>query len=59
MKMIRWIQNVAAVAAMIVVLTMTDKLEITFEEACTAGVLIALVIAMLLGRALEEEKGAK
>ncbi len=58
MKTIRWIQNVAAVAAMIVALNMTDKLEITFKEACTAGVLIALVIAMLLGRVLEEEKRA-
>ncbi|MDD3039639.1 hypothetical protein [Bacteroides sp.] len=59
MKTIRWIQNVAAVAGMIVALNTTDKLDITFKEACTAGVLIVLVIAMLLGRALEDEKGAE
>ena len=56
MKVIRWIQNVAAAAALIMALNLVDGLGISFRDACTAGVLLVLSLAMLLGRALEEEE---
>lgn len=56
MKVIRWIQNVAAAAALIMALNLVDGLGISFRDACTAGVLLVLSVAMLLGRALEEEE---
>lgn len=56
MKTIRWIQNVAAVAAIIVALNVSDELNITFEDACTAGILIVMAVAMLLERVLKEEE---
>lgn len=59
MKAIRWIQNVAAAAAMIVALNVADKLDVTFKDACTAGVLIVMAVAMLLERALKEERRAE
>jgi hypothetical protein len=59
MKTIRWIQNVAAVVAVIMAVGLTNKVGIAFKDACTAGVLMLLVIVMLLGRALEEEKKAE
>lgn len=59
MKTIRWIQNAAAVAAMIVALNVADDLSMTFRDACTAGVLIVMAVAMLLERALKEERRAE
>lgn len=59
MKAIKWIQNVAAVAAIIVALNVADKLDVTFKDACTAGVLIVMAVAMLLERALKEERRAE
>lgn len=59
MKAIRWIQNAAAVAAIIVALNVADKLDVTFKDACTAGVLIVMAVAMLLERALKEEGRAE
>lgn len=56
MKVIRWIQNVAATAAIIVALNLVDGLGISFKDACMAGVLLVLSVAMLLGRALKEEE---
>lgn len=56
MKVIRWIQNVAAAAAIIVALNLVDGLGISFKDACTAGVLLVLSVAMLLERALKEEE---
>lgn len=56
MKIIRWIQNVAAAAAFIVALNLVDGLGVSIKDACTAGVLLVLSVAMLLGRALEEEE---
>lgn len=56
MKVIRWIQNVAAAAAIIVALNLVDGLGISFKDACMAGVLLVLSVAMLLGRALKEEE---
>ena len=56
MKVIRWIQNLAAIAALVLALNLADGLEISFNDACTAGVLLVLSVAMLLGRALEEER---
>lgn len=56
MKAIRWIQNVAAAAAIIVALNLVDGLDISLKDACTAVVLLVLSMAMLLGRALEEEE---
>ena len=52
MKIIRWIQNVAAAAAF----NLVDGLGVSIKDACTAGVLLVLSVAMLLGRALEEEE---
>lgn len=59
MKTIRWIQNVAAAVALIMALGLVDELEVSFKDACTAGVLVALAMAMLLGRALKEERRAE
>lgn len=59
MKAIRWIQNVAAGAAMIMAVSLADGVGMTFKDACTAGVLVILAVAMLLERALEEERRAE
>ena len=56
MKAIRWIQNVAAVVAIAMAVSLADGIGITFKEACTAGMLVVLAVVMLLGRALEEER---
>lgn len=59
MKAIRWIQNVAAAVALIMALGLVDELEVSFKDACTAGVLVVLAMAMLLGRAWKEERRAE
>nr|DAR56465.1 MAG TPA: hypothetical protein [Caudoviricetes sp.] len=59
MKAIRWIQNVAAVIAIAMAVSLADGIGITFKEACTAGMLVVLAGVMLLGRALEEERRAE
>lgn len=59
MKTVRWIQNVAAAVALIMALGLVDELEVSFKDACTAGVLVVLAMAMLLGRALKEERRAE
>ena len=38
MKAIRWIQNVAAVVAIAMAVSLADGIGITFKEACTAGI---------------------
>ena len=61
MKAIRWIQNVAAVAALVLALNLADGLEISLKDACAAGVLVVLVLAvvMLLERGWKEERRAE
>lgn len=59
MKAIRWIQNVAAVVAIAMAVSLADGISITFKEACTAGMLVVLAVVMLLGRAMEEERRAE
>ena len=59
MKEIRGIQNVAAVVAIAMAVSLADGISITFKEACTAGMLVVLAVVMLLGRALEEERRAE
>ena len=59
MKAIRWMQNVAAVVAIAMAVSLADGISITFKEACTAGMLVVLAVVMLLGRALEEERRAE
>lgn len=59
MKTVRWIQNVAAAVALIMALGLVDKLEVSFKDACTAGVLVFLAMVMLLGRAWKEERRAE
>lgn len=56
MKVIKWIQNVAAATAIVVALNLVDGLDISFKDACSAIVLLVLSMAMLLGRAVEEEE---
>ena len=46
----------AAAAAFIVALNLVDGLGVSIKDACTAGVLVVLSVAMLLGRVLEEEE---
>ena len=46
----------AAAVAIIVALNLVDGLGISFKDACMAGVLLVLSVAMLLGRALKEEE---
>lgn len=58
MKAIRWIQNVAAVIAIAMAVSLADGIGITFKEACTAVMLVVLAVVMLLGRTLEEERRA-
>ena len=48
MKAIRWIQNVAAVIAIAMAVSLADGIGITFKEACTAGMLVVLAVVMLL-----------
>ena len=59
MKAIRWIQNVAAVIAIAMAVSLAGGIGIPFKEACTAGMLVVLAVVMLLGRALEEERRAE
>lgn len=59
MKAIRWIQNVAAVVAFVMAVSLADGVGITFKDACVASLLVILAVAMLLGRVLEEEKRAE
>lgn len=59
MKTVRWIQNIAAAVALIMALGLVDELEVSFKDACTAGVLVVLAMAMLLGRAWKEERRAE
>lgn len=56
MKVIRWIQNVAAIAAFALAINLADGQDISFKDACVAGVLVVLSVAMLLGRAMREEQ---
>ena len=56
MKVIRWIQNVAATAAFIMALNLVDGLGVSIKDVCTAGVLVILSVSLLLGRVLEEEE---
>ena len=53
MKVIRWIQNLAAIAALVLALNLADESEISFKDSCTAGVLLVLSVAMMFGGALE------
>ena len=46
----------AATAAFIMALNLVDGLGGSIKDACTAGVLLILSVAMLLGRVLEEEE---
>lgn len=59
MKVIRWIQNVAAVVAFVMAVSLADGVGITFKDACVASLLVILAVAMLLGRVLEEERRAE
>ena len=59
MKAIRWIQNVAAVVAIAMAVSLADGISITFKEACTAGMLVVVAVVMLLGRAVEVERRAE
>lgn len=59
MKVIRWIQNVAAVVAIVMAVSLADGITITFKDACAAGALVVLTVVMLLGRALDEERRAE
>lgn len=59
MKVIRWIQNVAIIAAIVVALYLADGIEITRKDAVSASVLIVLAVVTLLSRALEEERRAE
>lgn len=59
MKAIRWIQNVAAVVAFVMAVSLADGVGITFKDACVASLLVILAVAMLLGRVLEEERRAE
>lgn len=59
MKVIRWIQNVLAVAAMGTAVYLADGIDISRKDAVCASMMVALAMAMLIGRALEEEKRAE
>ena len=48
MKAIRWIQNVAAVVAIAMAVSLADGISITFKEACTAGMLVVLAVVIAL-----------
>lgn len=56
MKTIRWVQNVAIVAAMLMALNLVDGIEISRKDMLTAVILIALAISTILHRALKEER---
>ena len=56
MKTIRWVQNVAIVAAMLMALNLVDGIEISRKDMLSSAILIVLAISTILGRALKEEK---
>lgn len=57
MKIIRWIQNVAAAAAFIVALNLVDGLGVSIKDACTAGVLLVLSVACCWEGLWKRKKG--
>lgn len=59
MKTIRWVQNVAIVAAMLMALNLVDGIEISRKDMLSSAILIVLAISTILGRALKEEKRAE
>lgn len=58
MKVIRWIQNVAIIAAMLMALNLVDGIEISRKDMLSSAILIVLAISTILGRALNEERRA-
>lgn len=56
MKVLRWVQNVAIVAAMVMAIYLADGLEVSRKDALSAAVIVALAVLMLLERAWREER---
>lgn len=59
MKALRWIQNVAIVAAMVTAIYLVDGIVVSFKDALSASIIAGLALLMLLGRVLKEEKEAE
>lgn len=59
MKVLRWIQNVTAVVALVMAIYLADGIEVSRKDVISASVMIVLAVVMLLGRAWEEERRAE
>lgn len=59
MKVLRWTQNVAIVAAMVMALYLADGIVVSFKDGLSASVMVSLALLILFGRVLKEEKEAE
>lgn len=59
MKALRWIQNGAAIVALLMAVYLADDIEISLKDALSASVIVLLAVLMLLSRAWEEERRAR
>lgn len=59
MKALRWVQNVAIVAAMVMAIYLADGIVVPLKDALSASVIVGLALLILLGRVLKEEKEAE
>ena len=59
MKALRWIQNGAAIVALLMAVYLADGIEISLKDALSASVIVLLAVLMLLSRAWEEERRAR
>lgn len=59
MKVLRWVQNVAIVAAMVMAIYLADGMEVSRKDALAAAVIVGLALLILFGRVLKEEKEAE
>ena len=59
MKALRWIQNGAAIVALLMAVYLADGIEISLKDALSASVIVLLAVLMLLSRAWDEERRAR
>ncbi len=59
MKALRWIQNGAAIVALLMAVYLADDIEISLKDALSASVIVLLAVLMLLSRAWDEERRAR
>lgn len=59
MKALRWVQNAAAVVALVTAIYLADGIGASRKDIVSASIMIVLAVVMLLGRVWEEERRAE